>query len=357
MDYVWWNKVTNASNFLDAIVCAVQDRHSIFLKLPDVVPWYSTMRDIISNDISMQNADSSFRIISDTGIEPGAYLLNEFCKKEKRALYRPNIGYANFLAKSDDIVLNDYILWIVAKNEEQSMKWVDFVVEYNKALAKNKKGCLFIIETRQNTNLSNKKGIVHIDYDKEIEYYDTYLFNMLAASTLKEGEILKKYLAEVVSAMLPKDIELAAQCILYGKKFLASPLEIIREIVENESRSDGTYFNVQVTEEEMQERLWEAQIKMIFPLIERHRNIIVHKYSKQLNILLPINAAYGETFTEVTDVELGTISYLLAINKIEMSSEDVNKVSKLKKARNELAHIKVVSQEDVEEILSFKYSK
>lgn len=356
MDNVWWNKITNANNFLNSIVDTIQDGHSVILKLPSVVPWYSTMREYIRDNISMQNANSSFKIVVDMGEEPGAYLLNEFCKREKRVLYRPNIGYANFLAKSEDIVLNDYILWIVGVDAQQVKKWIEFVVDYNKALKKGRLGCLFIIEVREECNIPNKKGIMCIDYNREIEYYDTYLFNMLAASTLKENEMLKKYLAEVVSIMLPKDVELSSQCILYGKQFLQNPLEVIRSVVETESRSDGTYFEIYVTEDEMRERLWEAQIKVIFPLIERHRAAIINKYAKYINILLPINAAYGEVFKEVVDVELGTISYLQATGKIEMSADDTYKVTKLKSARNELAHIKVVSQKDVEEILSFKLS-
>jgi len=39
-----------------------------------------------------------------------------------------------------------------------------------------------------------------------------------------------------------------------------------------EVRSDGTNFHIHVTEEQLQERLWETQIKVIFPFIEKHRN-------------------------------------------------------------------------------------
>lgn len=357
MNDIWWNKITNASHFIEEIVDAVQDKKSVLLQLPINVPWYSTMQDLVSNDIYMLNSDRSYQYVSDTGIEPGEYLLREFCKSEKRAQYRPSIGYAEFLAKSDDIVLNDMILWVASVNGKQVQKWLDFIVNYNKALGKGKKGCLFIIETYEEKNISNKKGIKHISFEKEIEYYDYYLFNMLAASDLKGSQLFKQYLAEAVSTMLPNDVELSSRCILHGKAFLENPLEVIERIVDEEYRSDGTCFNVNVTKEQLQERLWEAQIKVIFPLIEKHRNAIVKKYHREISALLPITAAYGEVFHEVTEVELGTISYLQGTDRIQMCGSDAHKVSKLKKARNDLAHIKTIVQEDVEEIFSFELGR
>lgn len=353
MDTIWWNKVTNASHFLEAIVNAVQERQSVLLELPDTVPWYTTMQEIIKNDISMQNADSAYKYILDTKVEPGEYLLKKFCKKEKQAQYRPLIGYPKFLAKSDDIVLNDMILWIADVDKNQVQKWVDFIENYNKELERGKKGCRFIIETHDKCKVPDRRGIQFICFEKEIEHYDNYLFNMLAASSLKGTQLFKQYLAEVVSIMFPDDIELSSQCISHGKKFLKNPIKIIESIIEQESRSDGTHFNVTVTREELQERLWEAQIKIIFPLIEKHRSVIVKKYKSQIEVLLPIEGSYGETFNEVNEVELGTISYLRGKGKIQMSSEDVHKVEKLKNARNDLAHIKILPQNEIDNIFSF----
>ena len=309
MDRIWWNKVTNASHFLDAVVDAIEDKQSVLLQLPDTIPWYFTMQELISNDIIMQNSDSSYKYISDTGKEPGEYLLRDFCKAEKRAQYRPSIGYAEFLSKCNDIVLNDMILWVSDVSASQTKKWLDFIANYNKVLGKEKKGCLFIIETHEECKVSKKQGIQVISFEKEIEHYDNYLFNMLAAGSVRGTDLFKQYLAEAVSTMLPNDVELSSQCILHGKKFLENPLKVIQTIIEQEVRSDGSNFHIHVTEEQLQERLWETQIKVIFPLIEKHRSRIVKKYHKEISALLPITAAYGEVFYEANEVELGIISY------------------------------------------------
>lgn len=352
MDRVWWNKVTNAAHFLDLIVESIQDGQSVLLQLPESVPWYMTMQDIISTEVIRANSTRSYKCITDVGEDPGKYLFNEFCKKEKRAHYRPCIGYPEFLAQSDDIPLNQYILWICGADSSQVKKWYEFIDEYNKALGKNKQGCLMIIETSDFVSLQKKKDIRVISYERIIEYYDNYLFNMLASSELRENAIFKQYLSEAISIMIPHDVELSSMCVLKGRDFLNSPIDTLNRIVEENYRSDGTGYVVTTTEKQLKERLWEAQIKVIFPLIEKYRNRIITKYKNNIEPLLPIKTAYGEEFTEASDVELGTIAYLIASGKIDVEKEDNRRIAVLKNARNILAHIGILSQNEVDEIFN-----
>ncbi len=143
MDSIWWRKVTNASRFLDMIIEEIQEGQSILLELPADVPWYRTMRDLIETELIRQNSTSEFRYIVDSGEEPGEYLFQKFCKKEKQAHYRPGIGYAEFLAKSEDILLQHCILWISGLDKEQMKRWYSFLEGYLKALGKQQRGAVF----------------------------------------------------------------------------------------------------------------------------------------------------------------------------------------------------------------------
>lgn len=354
MDRIWWTKVTNASRFLDKIVDTVQDQTSIFLQLPDEIPWYETMCDVLQDRIKAYESIRRIERIVDTGEEPGLYLLNKYCKEEKRAQYRPHIGYAEFLAGSDDIVLNDYILWITDVNEAQFEKWSSFIETYNKVLGKKKEGCIFIIEIRREVNIKERKRIKKISYVEELKPYDYYLFNALIVSDLDESSLFKQYMAETVLAIFPNDVELSSMCVSCGRQFLENPEQVIRDIEKLEFRSDGSPVVVNISGSSLQERIWRAQIKVVFPLVERHRNILVKKYQQEIETLLPLNTTYGERFEDVNDVELGTISYLTGIGKIKMSQEDKNKLFKLKSARNILAHIGILQQNEVDEIFEFE---
>ena len=112
MDRLWWENITNTSHFIDQIVEAVQSGSHLFLQLPQFVPWYETMSDLVISKIERQNSDRSLKIIMDSGKDPGEYLFYQYCRQEKRAQYRPGIGYAQFLAKSEELIMNHYILWV-----------------------------------------------------------------------------------------------------------------------------------------------------------------------------------------------------------------------------------------------------
>ena len=70
----------------------------------------------------------------------------------------------------------------------------------------------------------------------------------------------------------------------------------IASIKKETFRSDKTAFWPDISEKQIAERMWEAQIKVVFPIIEKQRSIIVERYRKGIEALLPITGAYGEMF-------------------------------------------------------------
>ena len=353
MEQIWWNKVTNAVRFVENISESINSGYSVILQLPKYVPWYASMMEIVNSYIMRDNSTRSFKKECDQGIEPGEYLINKFCKQEVRAHYRPGIGYPRFLAQIKEITLNQSILWVSEVDAVQVKRWHSFITDYNKALEKNKTGGLFVIETNDISLLKETKGIKLISYDDSIEEYDNYVFNMLAAAELKESKLFKQYLSEAVSSMLPDDIELASICISMGRKFLNNPIDKIRKAAKDNYRSDGTVFDVKESDEQLKDRLWRAQIKIIFPLIEEHRNSVISKYKNQIEPLLPLRAAYGEEIDVVSGVELGTIAFLVTTGKIMVDANDSDKIRLLKNMRNTLAHIGVIEQNDIDKLFGF----
>ena len=351
MEKVWWNMVTNASQMVTKIITCIKEGKSVLLELNRKVPWYDTLSEIISEELTAYYADRSLKIVENMEGAPDEYLFNEFCKREKRAQYRPSIGYPAFLAQSDDIMLNQCIIWAVDVDTEKVTKWCDFIDMYNRALGKGKTGCLFLIETREKVHIPEKKGLYYISYENMIEHYDNYLFNMILSARLKESSLFKQYLAEVVSSMVPDDIELSALCIQKGRKFLKNPIKEIEEIVNSNCRSDGSSFTFDNNADVLSKRLWEAQIKVIFPLLEKQRNILISKYEKEIEPILPIYVSYGDKVESVKDVEIGILSFMVGNGKLEVEQQDRHKIAILKEARNKLAHISVMTQNEIDELL------
>ena len=100
-----------------------------------------------------------------------------------------------------------------------------------------------------------------------------------------------------------------------------------------------------------QKDMWEAQIKVVFPIIEKQRSIIVERYRNGIEALLPITGAYGEMFFDAEDVEIGVLSHLVSLGRLVVAFEDGKMIARLRNARNTLAHIKPMTQAEIDEIL------
>lgn len=162
---------------------------------------------------------------------------------------------------------------------------------------------------------------------------------------------MRPYLAEVVSSICGDDVELCAACVLRGMDFLSSPVQIINDVIESCHRSDGERYFFNKSKEEITVSIWESQLKYIFPLIESYRKYFIKRYFKAIKNVLPISNSYGEKVTIPEDVEIGTLFYLVGRGDIVISSTEYNELERYRNARNRLAHMNVLENEEVEAIL------
>ena len=158
MKSIWWNQVTNAVKYVSDIRQCLLEEKSLLLKYSNAMPWREQFEESVRDSVKLQNAEKKFVDIPDVQ-EPGEYLLKEFCKKEKRAEYRPSKGYAKFFAESNDIVFHDRYLWIQVGSAECLEKWLSFVSDYIKERGKNENKAVFILEWSENSQVPIKKGI------------------------------------------------------------------------------------------------------------------------------------------------------------------------------------------------------
>lgn len=87
MDRLWWENITNTSHFIDQIVEAVQSGSHLFLQLPQFVPWYETMSDLVISKIERQNSDRSLKIIMDCGrIQGNICFINIAVRRKGRSI-------------------------------------------------------------------------------------------------------------------------------------------------------------------------------------------------------------------------------------------------------------------------------
>lgn len=350
MDRIWWERVPNAMAFIQDITESLLSEKSVILQSELGMPWYESMVSQIKESVMQQNSSKRFEVLRQVD-EPGKYLLQEFCKPEKRAAYRPIKTFARFFAESDDIVLHTRYLWVYVSSVEELEKWSAFVADYIKERGKNKETAVFILEWQGERVKKSKKGIRIISFEDYINDYDRMVFSMLASSSVREPVEVKDYLAELASNIAGNDIELSAACVKKHKEFLRDPHTVINEIIKNDQRSNGAGFIYTGTKEGLEYGIWRAQIKTIYPLIEAYRGAFVKKYSTAISKGLPITSIYGEVYSDPKDVELGTLVFMVDKGDVSIPTKEYNKLKLFKEARNKLSHLSVLSMEDIQMLL------
>ena len=349
MEQIWWDRVPNACAFVNDIVSELLGEHSIILQYSEALPWQDSFREFVKDAVRQQNASKSFEMVTDIA-NPGAFLLREFCKPEKRAQYRPSKSYASFLAESDNLVLNERYLWVKVVSEEQMEAWSSFVSEYLKLCGKKKIPAVFILEWQSRNPASKKRGMTPFSFDKYIGDYDRVVFSMLASSTVKEDMFIKDYLAELASNVIGNDIELYAECFVHYKDFLRDPYAVVTECVENSIRSDGTRFSFSSSREDVAHSIWLAQIRRIYPIIEEFRENFVLKHYAAIKSNLPITTAFNEVCNDPNDVELGTLVYMVGSGLLPLTQKEYEDLMLHKNARNTLSHLGTLSYDEIRKL-------
>lgn len=343
MDKIWWNNITNAVQYTKDITDCLLEGKSIILTSEMNIPWSATMNEIVEDSVKTQDSQRNFKHIFDDIDNPGKYIFNEFCKEEKRAMFRPGIGYPEFLAANDDLVLNNTYVWIHNIPSEKLDKWITFVADYNKYSKKHHNHGIFILDTDGFAAIKNARGIPIATIDEYISRDDIYIFSMLALSSNKKSTYYKQYLSELAANIAGNNAERASAYVTENERFLENPYEVVCELM------DKSEEDMNAIREKIERVIWKSQIKVVFPLIEEYREKFISRYCRKISAQLPIENNY-ETFETPNDVDIGSLWYLVHRNMIYVSKYDLECIDIIRTARNILAHINVLPYDTVEKI-------
>ncbi len=356
MDRIWWNHIIKANKIIQDVVDSAAQFKSVILMLPDNTPWKNTMEDIIQDKLKQINPNNSYEYFVASENKPaGELVFDKFCSVAEKDKYnRRKQSVAEFLGKNQNIVLNDRTIWVRSIPAEKAIEWISFVNDYCKYCisAKAKSPAIFILEIPDSAIVNNTyKHLTKISFSNNIDTYDRFAFCTLIASGNACRSYIRPYIAEIAANIGKNDIELSAMCVSYGEKLAENTLDVLEEIVYRGERSDGSQFEKDGIED-IADIIWETQIKYVFPCIERYRKEFILRYTNAIENELPIENSYGEAVTNPSEVEIGTLWYMVASGKIQPLSEDKEVLEMCRKARNQLAHNTVLPFSDVEYIMN-----
>lgn len=323
---IWWEDLSGPRRFLVDTAKKLSAGKSVVLALPTCVPWIDTMR--LTLEKLLRRGTQSIKVISadKISVEPPKYVLDEFCANKDG--FRPfnKKAYAKFLAERTGIALNDTCLWIRNADDKKIKQWHTFIADYHEAL-KDRRGGVFLLEVAGDFN-DNRRGVEVIAYDKIISDYDSFAFNIFTAADFgNENSLIKRYLAELVSALTKGNVEFGSTCIERRNDLLNDPHATFDNLLR-----EGK-FSTDKTPEDIDRDIWMTQLKLVFPLVENFRRYFVRRYETEIRTAIPFHSGTPE------ELEIGALYKIFNNKRWLLVGNDGDDLELYRESRNKLAHL------------------
>ncbi|WP_322153518.1 hypothetical protein [Paratractidigestivibacter sp.] len=361
---VWWSDITGPRSMIEILTETLSDLRSVRLELPVDCPWPAEMRSCaeacIRNGYGLE--DLSLEIVGNAGNEPLDYLLERFARSDDRRNYRSSFDPQTYLRGHE--VIKGKVIWVIANTVDEATAWSDFASRWKPNSATDG---LFVIESSCEIARSAHETagqIRTIDYASRVSDYSVSLFNGgLSDMRSDRGTHAskKRYQAALLTHVCERDVEVSEALSERLEEFVREPLEAIGEVEALFDSGHGSSDESHILTlwrrgriEEIERRVWAAQVEVLFPLIETLRLSIVEDLTDKLSDLLDDEGLHnhGERPSCIEDIELGSLVYLMAADKLEVhSAAQKNEIHLLRSCRNNIAHRRPCPWEDVQRLL------
>lgn len=350
---LWWEQISGARMVIDKICNEVEKGQNVILNFSANTPWIDDFRDILSERIELILTDKAVRRIFPEEYDAGTYMLENYCRKDVRYSYRPPKSVGRFLGECQDLTLSDNVLLVQVKTKKQIEDWMGLITDYDSALNDMDKRATFILEIGSNIdNLTGNKKFKLYNIGVDIPEYVRYTYASILVSELGIKESMVTYLSQLLTSCC-NDIELIPLCTKQYQEFLANPYDTIVHIAQEKVRSDGTKFSFGESCDVVASKVWEAQLKILFPSVERYRVYIIQKLMKQINdkLQFPYKTNFGD-LESPEELELKDLTYAIGKKRLTMKdSKERKRLSRFHQYRNSLAHGVPLDLNDVKFLL------
>jgi hypothetical protein len=357
----WWNRITGPNFIVNSVARSLSEGKSVFLLIPDDLPWRAEMRAIIENayrqDYGNSNVYFSPVDVSEECQEemPGDYILKTFAKKNQTG-YRQGSSQSIQSYIINKGILNNRIIWVKGLTNRSIKIWKDFCEAFNSSSLETG---LFVIEINESIKCVDSDHISVINYSSFVNPYDVQLFSqyLLFDNHNYDGR-WKEYLSILVSKLCENDGEIAEHIISNYSLKKSSMIEIIVKVSDqpefgrrgaSPESNNLLRFARQNDIGEINKRIWAAQLQYLFPIVENIRISIITKVSNQISPYLHEVIQFGESVTDVLDLEVGSLDFLIQRHLNDSVLKEKTKL--LHDCRNKLAHRSICDLDEIEALM------
>lgn len=364
----WWSHITGSNMVVSNVVESLLAKSTVVLEVPEDLPWRQEMRRVIERDFRDKShlMEHIVEIIDAAdecqGEAPGAFLLEHYSpSREIRLGYRARSKKTIQDYIKENGVLKNRVVWVKGLTGAQTTAWMNFCREYNHGSLEDG---LFVLEVHGNVVKQPSKWLNHVRYLDTVTNYDVQLFNSFVLDIdVSLTPNWKKYIATAVAVLCDTDAEIAELMLQPEDLKTVSFISLVEELADDPyyakrgaNASSGHLFSFFRSGDlqEIERRLWKAQVQVLFPLIEIERISIIEKYMDVLQDALDNNYVeqYRKQLTSPIEIEFGTLCYMIASGVVYISDRfDRDRIHFLHDIRNELAHAHFCDTSKVKELL------
>lgn len=363
----WWENITGPQMMIEEIVRHLTEGKNVVLRLDVRLPWTEQMRDLVMHQLERARLE----LLSWADVHENNEIVPKILKNIRRGgLDACPSGYDSQLAylKNEGIFRNS-VVWVVPEGEGEQPLLVRFLSDYRgKGLEEHG---VFVAEIPAGQHLPKLSGSTAVVNSKDyIRHGDLLLYaNVLVDGERKFPAEYKGYIACVAANLAGRNAGLVP-VLLGGIDFEnEDPKEAFCRLWEQGYLDE---LDVLPDGQELEQRLWKAQLQSAFAGIEMERLKIANEHAAEIEEAIATKywepkwnrygyiTQYGEELSCASDVELGTLVRMMNLRRGDEQKQYLlyfpdeqlrGWITFLTECRNRLAHHKTCTPEQMKHLL------
>ena len=314
---IFWAQIPGPRSFTREVARKLLEGDSFLLSAPSL-PWPDEFRTAVRNRLYTTSSSMALDLIESKDLG-GRELLEVVashlgCPSPVRSLR----DLRDFLPSGG------FLLWLYRLNQQDYVK-AEKLLSDAQALQLPMQ---LLIETRN--PFSAKGTILHFDMTQMDMLY--LAMTLLMESDLKDNVEYPSHLLTELSGGAPERMD-----------------EMLSHL--QEALSDPVNTCPWLSPVEGKQAVYNAQIRVLLPLIENERLALIHTHEDALKQHLPFMDEYLGTYQEAAQLELRHLVYFSRHGGIRLSRQDETWLNMLYEARNELSHLDILPPEKITQLM------
>lgn len=325
---VWWEATPGPHQMVRHVADALLDRKGIWLTVK-MLPWSEAFRESVRERVYDCDSSTSFNLLDASAYPPDSDLQEvvfRYIRRPEKPFY-PSQGLAEYLTETTST--SDTIIWVYNLSGQLLGAFCSLAADLALRRAS------IIIACELPGMRSPRKNVEQVTAERFISSFDILHFVMSMVSSATQNRKCSEYLSVLIAEMVGFGIDRCLTLCSRIDDLMADPASCYSVLFPGENPGI------------IQNAIWNAQIKILFPQIEKQRLALIDRMGKVLDVLLPFSDEWGNRFSRREEIELRHIQHFLSNGRITLLPQDRRRFENLYDMRNDLAHLTIIKPERV----------